>query len=194
MEAKVKCPFCKTELAVGEEYAGMVVQCPVCSDYFKLPAIRRCPVCGDSGMDRRKLCIQCGYQFGTGEILTTASESVEVIPRWRRILGFLVENMPGLFRVPTVLGFIVCLVVSLLLAGFGLMIFTLAPITGFFVLVSTLMVYMQGVAFLCSGELCALKSACFEMTGSCWSLFLLLSFLPVGVILFLMFHFAPATS
>ncbi len=187
----MKCPFCKTELEIGEEYAGTVVQCPECGDFFKLPAIRRCPVCGDSGMDRRKVCIQCGYLFDTGEVLLTASRTVERMPLWRRILGYGVENAPGLFRIPTLIGFLVCVVLALGLAGFGLVIFALAPISGFFVLVTALLIYVQGVAFLCAGEMSALKSACFEMTGSSWSLFLLLSFLPVGVLLAVMLYFAP---
>lgn len=187
----MQCPFCKTELAVGEEFAGMVVQCPECSDYFKLPAIRRCMGCGDSAMDRRKVCIHCGYLFDSGEILVTATETVEAVPLWRRVLGYWIENAPGLFRVSTVIGFIVCLGLAIVAAVFGLMFISLAPLSGFFILVAALLIYVQGVAFLCSGELSALKSAMGDMTGSCWSLFLWLSLSPVGVILTLMLCCAP---
>ena len=56
----MECPLCKTELEVTFDYGGLVVQCPVCSDYFKIPSVKECPQCLKRSFAKRDVCEECG--------------------------------------------------------------------------------------------------------------------------------------
>ena len=65
----MECPLCKTELEVTFDYGGLVVQCPVCSDYFKIPSVKECPQCLKRSFAKRDVCEECGYDFAAVEEL-----------------------------------------------------------------------------------------------------------------------------
>lgn len=52
----MECPLCKTELEVTFDYGGLVVQCPVCSDYFKILRSRSAAV--SEAELREKRCLR----------------------------------------------------------------------------------------------------------------------------------------
>lgn len=180
----MKCPICQTELAETEEEAESAMQCSHCAEAMNIPESRTCPICGDCSLEQRVFCIHCGYNFETGEMPECESVVVEV-PAWESKAGnFLPDNLPGLFRRTTQLRFLGNFAATLLLAGAGFWLLRHGVTRGAWpAWLLAWMTYIQGVAFLCTGEVGSLRNACRDMTGGCWSCFLALSFLPAGAIL-----------
>ncbi len=184
----MKCPFCGVELELTPEFADRVVRCPQCSEFFKTPPFVKCPVCERGVWGRPKLCVGCGYNFETGMLeRTTTGPEQESLSLPQKAVVYLCDNLPGLFRASTLIGAVICAVLAVLVAGLGLAMIGMGVfLTGIFILAAAMMVYLQGLAFLCTGHFCLLRSAYEEMTGSTWSLFLILGFLPLIAVLIVM--------
>ena len=161
----MECPLCKTELEVTFDYGGLVVQCPVCSDYFKIPSVKECPQCLKRSFAKRDVCEECGYDFAAVEELIEkgGEEADGKLSLKQRFAAFLWDACPGLFSAGPLVAFFLSLA-FLVIAG---------------VLIAGLVIYLHGVAALCLGEVCGLKTAFENLNGTSWEAFSILGFAPV---------------
>ena len=179
----MKCPLCQTELEVTFDYGSMVVQCPVCSDYFKVPSVKKCPQCLKRSFEMRVVCEECGYDFAAAEKLIEQGgkkEAEEQLPLKQRFVNLLWDACPGLFRVSTVIAFLFSIVFLAVASVVGVMMFLVGAIfSAGAVLIAGLFFYLHGVAALCNGSICGLKSAFEDMRGAAWEAFTILGFAPI---------------
>ena len=103
----MECPLCKTELEVTFDYGGLVVQCPVCSDYFKIPSVKECPQCLKRSFAKRDVCEECGYDFAAVEELIEkgGEEADGKLSLKQRFAVFLWDACPGLFSAGPLVAF-----------------------------------------------------------------------------------------
>lgn len=186
----VKCPHCGKPLSVTEEDAGRTRRCPACADFFKIKSLERCPCCGRRSFEKKKICVNCGYNFETCERMRTLTgeEAEQADPGLLlKFLLYLSEACPGVFHFSRVLAFFFCCLISLAVAFLSLFFLLLGVyITGVVILGIGVLVYMHGVAFLCADELCTLKNAFEYIQGKSWNCFLFLTFFPVAAIMLAM--------
>ena len=177
----MECPLCRAELDVPFDYAEIVVQCPICSDYFKVPSIQECPHCLKRSFRKRKVCEECGCDFAAEEAdLEEESGNAEKPSVPQRLLLLLAEACPGLFRIPALLTFLVTVVFLGITIFLGITVFLMgAYLSAGSILAAGLVVYWHGAAALCTGEICGLKSAFGELRGAPWEAFSILAFGPV---------------
>lgn len=189
----IVCPHCKKKLWLGNEFAGQTVLCQACNNVFfaeppdDLP--KPCPNCGKVLMRVDRICVDCGYNFDTMRVMEREIVPEEIyLPWWARLLQFVAECLPGLFRPTTLIGFIVVLVVAVAIEGVAAFIGLMgAWLTAFMVAVAGMMVYIHGVAFLATGSIIDLRNAMIELHGRSMEAFIWLSAAPVLTILAIMF-------
>ena len=183
------CPHCHVELMIADEHAGELVACPDCGANFKAPIPeyipKICPNCRGAVERSGKICVNCGYNFDTGQLLgTRIIRAEDIVPWWLQVLRFIAECLPGLFRPLTLFAFMVCtvlgagvemLAVSVLLMG--------AFFSAFAVAAAGMMIYIHGVAFLTTGCIIDLRNAMVELEGRSMEAFVLLSAAPALIIL-----------
>lgn len=180
------CPHCSCEFELTEDYAGKIVQCQHCSDYVKIRSLQICPVCSSKSFEKRKLCVECGYDFENAMKLKTETDADELpeLPLLQRILVSVGDICPGLFRLSTLIAFILCLIASIAALCVSLMLFALgAYVTILLVAGAGIYVYMQGLAFIFTGSLCGLKTAMGDMQGPVYTAFIYMSFAPFFLII-----------
>lgn len=193
---KIKCPHCKKRLSIGNEYAGQTVLCQVCNNLFfaeppaDLP--KPCPNCDNVVTRIDKICLNCGYNFDTGMVMERkVEEPEEYRPWWFKLLSFIAECLPGLFRPAPLVGAIVCITLALVIEWLALFIMSMgAFISGFMLAVAGMMVYIHAVAFLATGSIIDLRNAMVELHGRSMEAFVWLSAAPVLVIIAGMFLLA----
>lgn len=84
MPIKVKCA-CGKVLNAPDKLAGKKAKCPGCQQVITIPAssaaapdsaeTATCPSCQSPAPEGSVICIQCGYNFKTGQSLTTKVEA-----------------------------------------------------------------------------------------------------------------------
>ena len=178
----MECPLCKTELEVTFDYGGLVVQCPVCSDYFKIPSVKECPQCLKRSFAKRDVCEECGYYFAAVEELIEkrGEEADGKLSLKQRFAVFLWDACPGLFSAGPLVAFFLSLAFLVIAGVVSAMMFLAGVIfTAGGVLIAGLVIYLHGVAALCLGEVCGLKTAFENLNGASWEAFSILGFAPV---------------
>ena len=178
----MECPLCKTELEVTFDYGGLVVQCPVCSDYFKIPSVKECPQCLKRSFAKRDVCEECGYDFAAVEELIEkgGEEADGKLSLKQRFAAFLWDACPGLFSAGPLVAFFLSLAFLVIAGVVGAMMFLAGVIfTAGGVLIAGLVIYLHGFAALCLGEVCGLKTAFENLNGTSWEAFSILGFAPV---------------
>ncbi|MFA7230225.1 MAG: zinc ribbon domain-containing protein [Victivallaceae bacterium] len=187
------CPHCKNKIEISDEFVEKVVACPECGDLFKAPRPdylpKCCPNCGAALEGTDKICLICGYNFKTRQIMIThVPTEYELRPWWFKLLGFIADCLPGLFRPLTLFAFIICvamfiavelLAVSIMMMG--------AFISAFFIAVAGMLIYIHGAAFLATGSIIDLRNAMVELHGRSMEAFVWLASIPTIVILAGMF-------
>lgn len=187
----MKCPHCSVKLNVTREDAGKMLRCPGCSDFFKVKSLEKCPSCGEDYFDRVRICINCGYDFELCEVIRTKTDDdpePEELSLPVRFIVYLFDACPGLLRPSTLISFILACIVALGMMFLGLVMFLVAGvfITGVIIMAFAVFTYMHGVAFICTGEICTLKTGFENMQGESWSMFLTLTFLPLIIAILFM--------
>jgi len=180
---KSNCPICNRTNTFDPVKIGSMVTCPDCDNIFVLkegvlPVI--CPDCSQEVAPGLRICITCGYNFDTGKKVEKHIPVYgEEFSAARRRLDEIVDFIPGLFKVHTVLFFFASIILACIIMYLGLFLMGLgALLTCIFFAVCALIVYAHGVGFLMTGELQMLRSAMVELTGYRWSFFLFMVFSP----------------
>lgn len=194
----VYCPHCRVELDVPPGALGTMVECPACGGLFhaKAPSGGQhcCPRCGSPLDAGEKICVGCGYDGESGEILRTVVDT-DTRPGWLKLLGFVHECMPGLFRPPTLILYLFCSALSLVLDFFALMLFCMNVwVTGPMMACGAMMLYGQGCAFLTGGSVEGMKSAFMDFTPRQWNAFWLVFLAPYAVVIGIMYWVARYTD
>ncbi|NOY75750.1 MAG: hypothetical protein GXP32_08150 [Kiritimatiellaeota bacterium] len=188
---KTNCPHCNGV----SEYASIpengMVECPVCSNLFVPkqgePAPLPCPDCGNPVEPGARICVSCGYNFDTGKKVEKHIPVYgENFSRPRKVLCWVADMVPGLFRPGTLVLFILSVIISLMIFYLGLFVIGMgAMLSGIMIASFSLVVYAHGVGWLMTGEIQMLRGAMVELTGGRWTMFLFLVFAPVSTGLFL---------
>ncbi|MEI8246358.1 MAG: zinc ribbon domain-containing protein [Lentisphaerota bacterium] len=183
------CPHCHTELMIADEHAGDMVACPDCGAHFKAPVAdyipKICPNCR-AGVERsHKICVNCGYDFDSGQLLNTrVVRPEEIVPWWLHVLRFIADCYPGLFRPLTLIAFVIFVILFVAIEILALtVLFMGAFVSAFMVAVAGMMVYVQGAAFLGTGFIMDLRNALVEMQGRQMEAFVWLAAAPTLLIL-----------
>ncbi len=198
---KTSCPHCRQISDVSKDLAGKVFICPECKNLFPIPSSdamaaegsernRVCPNCGWLLEPGEILCVKCGFNFATREVLTTETDpkSVELAPLPLRVISWAADLAPGLFKPFHLLLFIITLFTSLFLAWMSLVVLALGGIFSCVAVgAGAMMVYAQGVAWLFCDSLLPLKAAMVELEGDQWTAFLCVVFAPFLTLLMFIF-------
>ena len=190
---KTNCPICNKINSFSQDKWGQMVPCPDCGNLFVLkninPVAVKCHDCENQVQPGVRICVECGYSFDTGE---KVKEHIEVygedfsVPR--KVLNNFVDLFPGLFRISTLIGAFLTVVISIAMFFFSFALLALGAVMTFLLLsVGALYVYAQGVAFILTGEIQMLQFAYAEMTGNKWTLFLALVITPPVLIFVLIY-------
>ena len=83
---RLTCPSCAKLLEADDALVGRAVRCPACGEVIALPAARTegppaaseaptsaCPNCGRDMGPRAVICVMCGYDTRTGEVINAAA-------------------------------------------------------------------------------------------------------------------------
>ncbi|MFH1732432.1 MAG: hypothetical protein ABIF82_12390 [Planctomycetota bacterium] len=149
-----------------------------------------CPKCGTDYPSATVICIHCGVDLRTGSELETEADPVRGPSAGMRALQFVGDLMPGLFR-PVLL--IVALLVAI--AGFaimslGLAIFFMGAVFGAVAIMAAgLIVYAQAIGWVLTGSFSLLSECLAELDGNQWTLFFVVLFAPI-VLLLIAFNLA----
>ena len=182
-----KCPHCGKTYEIEEVEVGRMFECSGCGNLFHAPSQRCCPNCQNLLDPGTAVCIRCGYNLETGERLETQIHKVDETPAWLKFLRFMYDLMPGLFRPLMIIAFILCLLLSIILAWLGLVVLGFGIVfSGIAICSASLIVYAQGVAFLLAGEFQILKSALVDFTERQMTAFIVLVFGPCALIVLVM--------
>ncbi len=187
------CPHCHVELMIADEHAGDLVACPDCGFNFKAPVAgyipKICPNCREGVERSNKICLNCGYNFDSGQLLSTrVIKAEDIVPWWLHVLRFIAECLPGLFRPLTLFAFIVCVILFVAVEMLALSVLMMgAFISAFAVAVAGMMIYIHGVAFLATGSIIDLRNAMVELHGRSMEAFVWLSAAPTLILMAGMF-------
>jgi streptogramin lyase len=131
------------------------------------------------------VCVKCGINLVTGKELAMAlGQEQDEAPAGvgARVLGWLGDSLPGLFRPKIVVCAAVLAVVAAGLVALALVFVMLGgPISAFAVGALGLVAYAQALAWLINGEFALLSAAMTEFRGKDWSNFAFLTMLPIVV-------------
>ena len=188
---RTNCPHCNVTSEFDNPERGAMVECPSCSNLFvptnSEPVPLPCPECGEMVEPDARICVACGFNYDTGK---KVEEHIPVygedfsLPR--KILCWVADTLPGLFRPLTFALFILSIIVSLSIFFLGLFIISLgAMLSGIMIASFSLVVYAYGVGWMMTGEVQLLRSAMIELTGGRWTAFLVIVFGPVALGFFL---------
>ena len=98
----------------------------------------------------------------------------------QRFAVFLWDACPGLFSAGPLVAFFLSLAFLVIAGVVSAMMFLAGVIfTAGGVLIAGLVIYLHGVAALCLGEVCGLKTAFENLNGTSWEAFSILGFAPV---------------
>ena len=89
-----------------------------------------------------KICVNCGYDFDSGQLLNTRIvRPEEIVPWWLHVLRFIADCYPGLFRPLTLIAFIFFVILFVAIEILALtVLFMGAFVSAFMVAVAGMMV------------------------------------------------------
>ena len=144
---------------------------------------RKCPNCGSDVEDDAVICVRCGVNMRTGfkaDQHSVIADEMEITFR-DRLVGWIWEYCPGLFRPVALIAAIVMTAIGW--AGIGLALALLFSFPGlfapFFIGAAGFLFYAQGIAFFMVGEVWLLHDALVEFRGHQWTVFFALLSLPM---------------
>jgi len=150
----------------------------------------RCPFCGEKCKPEDKFCVHCGSRLGAPSmgprepILPQETEEEESHGTLRGILYWLGEYFPGLFRPGVLIGSVVLVVLAI---GVGILAVVACLfgvlISGMFIGGFALILYWTALAWLLTGDICMPVDALTDFNGTQWTLFVVMTVLPIGVCL-----------
>ncbi|MCY3024687.1 MAG: hypothetical protein NTW87_37420 [Planctomycetota bacterium] len=142
---------------------------------------RRCWKCNASYPADTVICVRCGVNLVTGEQTGGgASADGDAAPtRFGRLLNWLADTLPGLFRLRIVVAAVVVSLAAAFVFWLSLVLLLAAPVSAFPIGAFGLIMYGQALAWLLSGEFTLIHVAMSEFRGKDWSNFVLLLFLPI---------------
>ena len=137
------------------------------------------------------LCVQCGLNLKTGQrvdydgLEDEAPEEEEGPSLPLRMLIFVGELLPGMFRPGILLFSIIVGIIGFGVMGLGIVIFELgAMLAGIAISAGGLVAYAQAIGMLLVGEAVFLSEALAEIDSRRWYLFFLILFAPFAVAIF----------
>jgi hypothetical protein len=194
---RTNCPHCNSISDYDTIPESGMVECPSCSNLFVVkhrePVSLPCPDCGKSIEAGSRICVDCGYSFDTGrKVEKHIPVYGEDFSPARKLLCWVADMVPGLFRPLPLALFILSVIVSLMIFYLALFIIGLgAMLSGIMIASFSMVVYAHGVGWLLTGEIQMLKSAMAELTGPRWTAFLFVVFAPVSAgLLFVIWIFS----
>ncbi|MFP4057514.1 MAG: hypothetical protein ACLF0G_11660 [Candidatus Brocadiia bacterium] len=183
---RVRCPHCNASLTVADDFPQPRIRCGGCGGVVDLP-VARCPGCGAPLARGGAPCVRCGSEVGRSPGAEPPEEDEEREGLALRVLLFVGELVPGLFRPGLVVLSLVLVVVGLGVLGFAAFLFSLGLLFSPMAVGAVgLLAYAQGVAVLLNGQACLLSEALAELVGPQWLLFLALIAAPFVVMLLLL--------
>lgn len=175
----MNCPHCALQLEIAPKDAGKTLRCPSCHNFYRVKPLEFCPACGERFFDKavEETCTNCGFHFETQSFPDALPEQAEMDPDdftfLQKLHAYLSDNYPGLLRLTTLLGFLICLMISLVTLFFGVVIQKLDILPSAIALnLIALLAWLHGIGFLCTGRICSLRNAFEYMRKETWSSFL----------------------
>lgn len=152
-----------------------------------------CPGCGESYGGDSAICVRCGIDLRSGEVLARdagpGQEAEERPPWW----AWFPALCPGFFQVKTLVVSLLALVLGAVCVGLCLLFLAMGVM---FTAVSAgavgVILYAQAVAMILTGEIALLNDALAEFDGSRWTAFFFALAIPFTVVIaFLFLHGGP---
>jgi len=136
-----------------------------------------CPSCRKPVTPDAVICLNCGFNLKTGEVLHTATSTAEPetdeaeqeapLTGRERMFEILGQWVPGLFRPKVVVSALIVAAIGLAVMGLGATLFTsgmvLAPLL---VAVGGAIIFAQGIVWFFDGEICLLHDALTNLEGN----------------------------
>jgi hypothetical protein len=196
----VQCTHCKSRNTVDDDAAGRIVDCSACGEPFRVWSPdddqRACPNCGGAAEESTVVCLGCGFNFNTGEILnTTVTVEREELPSWHKTLNMVADTVPGVFKPMVLTAAIVCFclgiglgLLGLFLLGFG------AGFAAIAIMAFGLICHAQSVALILCGSFQPLSRAMLEFESIHWYIFFALVLGPFVSLVAYFMYFAPTAQ
>jgi len=186
---ETQCPHCSKDVVFGDEVIGTMKECPECGNLFHVKGPERvCPYCDYPLEPNRIVCLNCGYNLETKQLINTEIAGKEhLLPLWQRIFMFLIELLPGVFRPFNVILFLACALLALVVFYICVNIIACGMIMEGIAIGSLgLVIYSQGTVFLLSDTLQFINNALIEFNEKQWYAFIIMVFGPcIGVFILL---------
>jgi hypothetical protein len=147
-----------------------------------LESRRHCWKCRRDYPPETKVCVGCGVNLETGELLKPEPtwEEIEEEHAPKTVGEWLGCYIPGLYRPLLILGCVAMALVALVLWGLSLVLLSQGvAITSVVVGAVGMIAWGQGVVFLLAGRFCILHDGLADLRGPQWQLLAFLVLLPL---------------